>query len=103
MSVLITLQSEILYFRVGSSRNFFFDAVKRKRIINPFDFYVVDRSNDVEERFVSLGGLKENFIKKDIDKNNYLFILKILLEGDYLFDFSIDTKTLVLVEYCLNH
>ena len=39
----------------------------------------------------------------DILKNNYLFILKILLEGDYLFDFSIDTKTLVLVEYCLNH
>ena len=77
--------------------------LKENGLFNPFDFYVVDRSNDVEERFVSLGGLKENFIKKDIDKNNYLSILKILSEGDYLFDFSIDTKTLVLVEYCLNH
>lgn len=77
--------------------------LKENGLFNPFDFYVVDRSNDVEERFVSLGGLKENFIKKDIDKNNYLSILKILLEGDYLFDFSIDTKTLVFVEYCLNH
>lgn len=77
--------------------------LKENGLFNPFDFYVVDRSNDVEERFVSLGGLKENFIKKDIDKNNYLFILKILLEGDYLFDFSIDIKTLVLAEYCLNH
>lgn len=77
--------------------------LKENGLFNPFDFYVVDRSNDVEERFVSLVGLKENFIKKDIDKNNYLSILKILLEGDYLFDFFIDTKTLVLVEYCLNH
>lgn len=85
---------------VGTS---FLMLLKENGLFNPFDFYVVDRSNDVEERFVSLGGLKENFIKKDIDKNNYLFILKILLEGDYLFDFSIDTKTLVLVEYCLNH
>ena len=77
--------------------------LKENGLFNSFDFYVVDRSNDVEERFVSLGGLKENFIKKDIDKNNYLSILKILSEGDYLFDFSIDTKTLVLVEYCLNY
>lgn len=85
---------------VGTS---FLMLLKENGLFNPLDFYVVDRSNDVEERFVSLGGLKENFIKKDIDKNNYLSILKILSEGDYLFDFSIDTKTLVLVEYCLNH
>lgn len=67
MSVLITLQSEILYGAVGTS---FLMLFKEKGLFNPFDFYVVDRSNDVEERFVSLGGLKENFIKKDIDKNN---------------------------------
>lgn len=53
---------------VGSS---FLMLLKENGLFNPFDFYVVDRSNDVEERFVSLGGLKENFIKKDIDKNNY--------------------------------
>ena len=45
--------------------------LKENGLFDPFNFYVVDRSNDVEERFVSLGGLKENFIKKDIDKNNY--------------------------------
>ena len=42
--------------------------LKENGLFNLFDFYVVDRSDDVEERFVSLGGLKENFIKKDIDK-----------------------------------
>lgn len=89
--------------RLGAVGTSFLMLLKENGLFNPFDFYVVDRSNDVEERFVSLGGLKENFIKKDIDKNNYLSILKILLEGDYLFDFSIDTKTLVLVEYCLNY
>lgn len=67
MSVLITLQSEILYGAVGTS---FLMLLKENGLFNPFDFYVVDRSNDVEERFVSLDGLKENFIKKDIDKNN---------------------------------
>lgn len=88
---------------LGAVATSFLMLLKENGLFNSFDFYVVDRSNDVEERFVSLGGLKENFIKKDIDKNNYLSILKILSEGDYLFDFSIDTKTLVLVEYCLNY
>ena len=50
---------------VGTS---FLMLLKENGLFNLFDFYVVDRSDDVEERFVSLGGLKENFIKKDIDK-----------------------------------
>lgn len=85
---------------VGQS---FLNILKDKGEFNPNTFYCVEEDKSKLNDFVKLGGKRVNFKNVKITQDNLLSILKELKEGDYLFDFTTNVKSLTILEYCLNH
>ncbi|MCQ2794801.1 MAG: saccharopine dehydrogenase NADP-binding domain-containing protein [Bacilli bacterium] len=85
---------------VGQS---FLNILKDKGKFNPNTFYCVEEDKNKLNDFLKLGGKRANFKNIKIEQDNLLSVLNELKEGDYLFDFTTNVKSLTILEYCLNH
>jgi len=91
------------YFILGLGQvgQCFLSILIQNRDFNPNNFYCIDKNIIAKDLFIKKGGLSNHFILKDVDKNNYLEILRLLNPGDYLLDFSMYLKNLDILDYCL--
>ena len=67
------------------------------------NFYLIDSDNNAIDKFIKIGGKKDNCYLAQINEDNYLFYLKKLRKDDYLLDFATDIKNLDILSYCLKH
>lgn len=94
---------KILLWGLGAVGYSFACKLKENGYIDSFSFYCVDSCDDAYERFISLGGLADHFVKTIITKDNFKEMLSIIDKEDCLLDFSTDVKNLEVLEYCLEH
>lgn len=92
------------YFIIGlGAIGYSFLKLLKEDSIDINKVYLIERDIHLKEKFVSLGFLENNFYNITIDASNYLSILEMIHEDDFLFDFSSDLKNLSILKYCLDN
>lgn len=94
---------KIYILGLGSVGKSFLKILIKEGEFDPNIFYCVDANDQVKDVFKALGGKPNHFKHLEVNENNYLTLLKELEPGDYLLDFSINVKSLTILEYALNH
>jgi len=97
----ITFNKRVLLFGFGSIGRSLYSIMHNEIKFDFNNFFVLDENDIYIEEFVKLGGLRENFIKKQVTRENYAEIFASLLKpGDLLIDLSANTGSTLFVGWC---
>lgn len=91
-----------LIIGLGSVGFNFLQLIRDNNEFDPDSFYCIDPSDKAYDKWISIGGKPSNFIKQNVEFDNWQQLLSILKPGDYLLDFGMLIKNLEVVKYCLD-
>lgn len=98
---MIKFDKRIVQFGFGAVGKSFYEKVSKEIDFDEKKYYVISRDNFEFEAFINLGGMTENFIVCDINKDNFAEEFgKILTEGDLLIDFADTVGTKDILKWC---
>ena len=99
----INLQDKVLLVGLGAVGKSFLEILKEQGLFNPELFYCVDCNEEALNVFIQAGGYEEHFILKKIEKNNYLSLLDIVGREGYILDFSVNVKSIDMLNMCIEN
>ena len=100
---MIKFDKRIVQFGFGAVGKSFYEKVSKEIDFDEKKYYVISRDNFEFEAFINMGGMTENFIVADINKDNFQEIFdKYLDEGDLLIDFADTVGTRDILTWAIN-
>lgn len=98
---MITFKKRIVQFGFGAVGKSFFEKISKEIKFDEYKYFVITREKEEFEAYINLGGVSENFIIADINRENWKETFsKYLSEGDLLVDFADSVGTKDFVEWC---
>lgn len=98
---MIKFEGRIVQFGFGAVGKSFFEKVHKEIRINENKYFVITRNNTEFEAYINLGGIAQNFLTFEVNKNNFDTIFeKYLDSGDLLIDFADTVGTKDILEWC---
>lgn len=98
---MIKFERTIVQLGFGAVGKSFFEKVREEIKFDENKYFVISRDKNEFEAFINLGGLVDNFIIQDINKDNFkIFFSKYLSEGDLLIDFADTVGTKDFIIWC---
>jgi len=98
---LIQFQGRIVQFGFGAVGKSFFEKVSKEIRFNENNYYVVTRDSWEFKAFVNLGGIVQNFLVKEVTRENFREVFEPLLsDGDLLIDFADTVGTKDIFDWC---
>lgn len=98
---MIKFEGRIVQFGFGAVGKSFFEKVKEEIKYDENKYFVISRDKYEFEAFINLGGLVENFIVQDINKDNFKNVFSnYLSDGDLLIDFADTVGTKDFIIWC---
>ena len=86
---MLQFDRRIVQFGFGAVGKSFYEKVSKEIKFNENKYYVISRDKGEFAAFINMGGMTENFITCDINKDNFKEEFeKYLSEGDILIDFA---------------
>ena len=80
---MIKFDKRIVQFGFGAVGKSFYEKVTKEIDFDENKYYVISRDSFEFEAFINMGGMTENFIVQDINKDNFKEVFeKYLDEGD---------------------
>ena len=101
---MVKFEGRILQFGFGAVGKSFFEKLKNEVDYDEYKYFVLTKELEEFKAFVNLGGIVENFITQEVNKDNYDEVFgNILSSGDLLIDFADTVGTRDIIEWCANH
>ena len=98
---MIQFQGRIVQFGFGAVGKSFFEKVSKEIRYNENNYYVVTRDSWEFKAFVNLGGIVQNFLVKEVTRENFREVFEPLLgSGDLLIDFADTVGTKDIFDWC---
>ena len=98
---MIDFEGKIVQFGFGAVGKSFYEKVSKEIRYKQNKYYVVTMDKREFEAFVNLGGLVQNFITKEITRDNFAEVFGAYLEeGDLLIDFADTVGTRDICDWC---
>ena len=100
---MIKFDKRIVQFGFGAVGKSFYEKVTKEIDFDENKYYVISRDSFEFEAFINMGGMTENFIVQDINKDNFKEVFeKYLDEGDLLIDFADTVGTRDILTWCVS-
>lgn len=98
---MIDFEGKIVQFGFGAVGKSFYEKVSKEIRYKQNKYYVITMDKREFEAFINLGGLVENFITKEVTRENYAEVFGTYLEeGDLLIDFADTVGTRDICDWC---
>ena len=93
--------NKFVVFGLGMVGYSFLKIVKKEGLFNADNWYIMDKTSDMKEKFINLGGKPSHFIQTDIKHGQYDDFFSFFEKGDYLLDFSSAETNTDFLEICM--
>ena len=101
---MLQFDRRIVQFGFGAVGKSFYEKVSKEIKFNENKYFVISRDKGEFAAFINMGGMTENFITCDINKDNFKEEFeKYLSEGDILIDFADTVGTRDILSWCIEN
>lgn len=101
---MIRFEGRIVQFGFGAVGKSFFEKVSREIKYDENRYFVVTMDRYEFKAYVNMGGLVENFIVAEVNRDNFIQVFEPLLkEGDILIDFADTVGTGDICKWCMEN
>jgi len=98
---MIKFTGKIIQLGFGAVGKSFFEIAQKEIRFDKSKYFVISKNDEEFVYYKELGGVENNFIHRELNKENFEnFLGKYLIEGDLLVDFAESVGTNDLVEFC---
>jgi len=98
---MIKFTGKIIQLGFGAVGKSFFELIPKEIRFDKTKYFVITKNDEEFEYYKELGGVENNFIHRELNKENFeSFLGKYLAEGDLLVDFAESVGTNDLVGLC---
>ncbi len=98
---MIKYDGRIVQFGFGAVGKSFFEKLPREISYQESKYYVVTANPEEFEDYINLGGIAQNFVVSEVDRENFAQVFEpYLTEGDLLIDFADMVGTRDICEWC---
>ena len=98
---MITFEGRIVQFGFGAVGKSFFEKLPKEIHYKENNYYVVTRDSDEFKAYVNLGGIVQNFLVREVTRENFREVFEPLLSsGDLLIDFADTVGTKDIFDWC---
>lgn len=98
---MITFEGRIVQFGFGAVGKSFFEKLPKEIRYKENNYYVVTRDSDEFKAYVNLGGIVQNFLVREVTRENFREVFEPLLSsGDLLIDFADTVGTKDIFDWC---
>ena len=101
---MITFEGRIVQFGFGAVGKSFFEKLPKEIRYKENNYYVVTRDSGEFKAYVNLGGIVQNFLVREVTRENFREVFEPLLNsGDLLIDFADTVGTRDIFDWCAEH